>query len=53
VSTRTDDRQYVYLDKSYDDLMKMNQGPANGSGRGDVYWVSLAIVEALRPGPRP
>jgi len=48
VSTRAPERRRTYLPATYAELMAMNEGPGNGLGRGDVYWVSTEVVERLR-----
>ena len=47
VSTRAPDRRHTYLDLTYAELIDLNEGPGNGLGRGDVYWVSTRVITAL------
>jgi hypothetical protein len=47
VGHQGDERSYTYSDMTYEEAIKRNQGP--GNGEGDVYWVSIDVIERLRP----
>jgi hypothetical protein len=47
-SWRTNQKKYSDERKSYKDFIKLYHSPANGWG-GDIYWVSMKVIEVLKP----
>jgi hypothetical protein len=48
LSDRSRERSFIWTDMSYDELIRLNQGPGSGLGV-DVYWISTGVIENLRP----